>query len=161
MSLQINKKKPLKDATRLLYQKIFKINDTPQKIALGVGLGVFCGIIPGTGPLASVFLALILRVNRAGALLGSLLTNSWLSVVTFILAIKTGSAILGLSWQEAQKAWISALRGFRWLSLFKPPLLKIIIPVILGYFVVALCLGFLSYLVTLVTIKGARNENKG
>jgi len=61
---------------QLLYLKLIKINDTPQKIAFGFGLGVFSGIFPGTGPLAALFLALILRANRASALLGSLLTNT-------------------------------------------------------------------------------------
>src|SRR3989338_6840109 len=85
-----------------LYQNLFKINDTPQKIALGLGLGVFAGIFPGTGPLASLFLAFICRANRASALIGSLLTNTWLSIVTFLLAIKLGALMFGIKWEEIQ-----------------------------------------------------------
>jgi hypothetical protein len=144
----------------LLYVKLFKINDTPQKIALGFGLGVFCGILPGTGPLASLFLAVLFRVNRASALLGSLLTNTWLSIVTFILAIKLGSAILGISWQQVYRAWFSSLKVLHWLELFKLSILKLIFPVILGYFVVSFCLGVLAYLLTLIIMTKIRHENK-
>ena len=122
---------------KLLYIKLFKINDSPQRIALGFGLGVFLGIIPGTGPLAALFLALLFRVNRASALLGSLLTNTWLSIVTFLLAIKVGSAIMHLDWQVVRQGWM-------------------LLPVILGYFIVSFSLGILVYLVTLIILKICR-----
>ena len=138
--------------SRFIYEKLFKINDTPQKIALGLGLGVFSGILPGTGPIAALFLAFILRANRASALIGCLLTNTWLSFVTFILAIKAGSAILGINWQDVRQDWNYFLREFSWLHLFKLSVLKIILPVIVGYFVIAFCLGFFAYLVTLIII---------
>lgn len=145
---------------RLLYIKLFKINDSPQRIASGLGLGVFTGIIPGTGPVAALFLAFIFRVNRASALLGSLLTNTWLSIVTFLLSVKVGSAIMDSSWQEAKEQWLLFLKDFRWLSLFKLSVLKLILPVISGYFIVAFCLGFLTYLITLAIIIKIRYENK-
>lgn len=143
---------------RLIYRKLFSINDTPQRIALGLGMGVFLGIIPGTGPIAALFLAFILRVNRAAALLGSLLTNTWLSVVTFFLSIKAGSAIMKTGWQEAHQNWLLFLKEFHWLKLFKLSILKIILPVIIGYFTVAFCLGLAVYLITLIILK--RKEKK-
>lgn len=137
---------------KLIYVKLFRINDTPQKISLGLGLGVFLGIIPGTGPIASLFLALIFRVNRAAAVLGSLLTNTWLSIVTFILAIKLGATITKVNWQGVQNDWHLFLRDFSWASLFKLSVLKLIFPVIAGYFVIALFLGLVTYLIALIII---------
>ena len=142
----IKTKNGLKRFFKLLYLKLFRINDTPQKIAAGLGLGVFSGIFPGTGPIAALFLAFVFRVNRAASLIGSLLTNTWLSFVTFILSIKTGSAILGLSWQEIYNEWNSLLKGFHWQGLFKSSVLKIILPVALGYLIIALSAGLLTYL---------------
>lgn len=124
---------------KLIYVKLFRINDTPQRIALGLGLGVFLGILPGSGPLAALFLAFLLRVNRAAALLGSLLTNTWLSIATFLLSVKLGSAIMNLRWQEVYQK-------------------KTILPVIVGYFLVAFGLGVAVYLITLIILK---YENKG
>ncbi len=141
-----------------LYEKLFLINDTPGKIALGLSLGVFAGILPGTGPIAALFLAFILRANRASALIGCLLTNTWLSFVTFILAIKAGSVILGINWQDVHQDWNYFLREFRWLHLFKLSVLKVILPVILGYLVIAFCLGLSAYLVTLITIMKVKHK---
>ena len=85
----------IKNSFKSIYDKLVGIKDSPQKIALGFGLGVFCGILPGTGPMASVVLAFVFRVNKVAALAGSLLTNTWLSLVTFVLAVKIGSMVTG------------------------------------------------------------------
>ncbi|MDP2940752.1 MAG: DUF2062 domain-containing protein [Candidatus Omnitrophota bacterium] len=146
---------------RLIYLKFFRINDTPQKIALGAGLGVFSGVLPGTGPLVALFLAFIFRVNRASALLGSLLTNTWISFLTFLLAIKAGSAILHLSWQDTRQNWAVFLKGFKWVSLFKLSALKIILPVILGYLVIAFLAGTLIYLITLFIVMSIKRRKNG
>lgn len=137
---------------KLIYQKLFRINDTPQKIALGLGLGVSLGIIPGTGPLASLFLATLFRLNCASALLGSLLTNLWLSLVTFLLSLKVGSWLLGVNWQDVLYAWELFLKNFRWQDLLKISVLKTILPVMVGYFIVAFTLGFVVYLITLIIL---------
>jgi uncharacterized protein (DUF2062 family) len=142
----------MKKIVNLLYSKLVKINDSPQKIALGLGLGVFTGILPGTGLVASLFLAVLLRVNRASALLGCMLTNTWLSFVTFLLAIKVGSSLFGISWQQLHQDYASFLKGFNWLSLFKLSILKIILPVLVGYFLISLCLGLIVYLITLCVL---------
>lgn len=158
---RIKKKGKISGFFLSLYKNLFRIDDSAQKIALGFGLGVFSGIIPGIGPIAALFLAFLLRVNRGSALLGCLLTNTWLSFLTLILAIKLGSAILGLRWQEVREAWILSLKGFHWLGLFKLSILKVILPVIIGYLIVAFCLGLLAYLVILTIINHKeRNENK-
>lgn len=113
-------------------------------------MGVFTGILPGAGPLAALFLAFILRVNRAAALLGSLLTNTWLSIATFLLSIKAGSSIMRLDWQDVWRDWELLLRNFRWLDLFKLTILKLILPVMVGYLVVAFCVGLIVYLIALL-----------
>jgi len=138
-----------------LYEKFFKINDTPQRVALGFGIGVASGILPGTGPLAALFLAFIFRVNRASALLGSLLTNTWLSLVTFLLAIKTGSAIFNISWQSLRNDWGAAINHWHWQDLFSASILKIILPVVSGYLVISLALGLISYIAVLVILKNS------
>jgi uncharacterized protein (DUF2062 family) len=136
-----------------LYIKLFKINDTPQRIAAGLGVGVFLGILPGTGPLAALFMAWILRLNRASALLGSLLTNTWLSIVTFLLSVKVGAAIMKVSWEETREAWMLFLKDFHWLNLLKLSALNIILPVVVGYLTVAYCLGLAVYLITWIILK--------
>ena len=151
-----NKSNKARAFFQLFYAWLVKIHDTPQKIALGFGLGVFSGIFPGTGPLAALFLAFILRANRASALLGSLFTNTWLSFLTFIFAVKLGSAILGISWLKVKENWINFLTHFHWWGLFKLSVLKIILPVAAGYLLVSFFLGLLAYLAVLVVITRVR-----
>jgi uncharacterized protein (DUF2062 family) len=81
-----------------------------------------------------------------------MLTNTWISFLTFILAVKIGSAILGVSWQETRSQAAEILQKFTWSSFFKLSGLKLFAPVLIGYLVVSLTLGLLAYLVTLVTI---------
>ena len=143
---------------KLLYIKLFRINDTPQKIALGFGLGVFTGILPGTGPLAALCLAFIFRVNRAAAFLASLATNTWLSIIIFLLSIKTGSAIMNLNWQDVYQTTTALFKDFHWQNFFKISVVKILLPVILGYLIISLCVGFVSYIVILIIIKRAKTK---
>lgn len=147
-----------KESIKLLYLKLVKINDTPQKISLGFGLGVFLGIFPGTGPIAALFLALIFRVNRASALIGSLLTNTWLSFVTFLAALKIGSLILHVDWREVHQGSVNFLKNFSWLNLFKLSALKIMLPLILGYILIGFCLGILAYLISLILILNLKHK---
>jgi uncharacterized protein (DUF2062 family) len=126
---------------RSVYLKLFKIDDSPQKVALGFGLGVFLGIFPGTGPFASLILALLLRFNRAAAVIGCLATNAWISVLAFVLAMQAGALIFGLDWKT-----------------MKSTPLKFVLPISAGYVLIGLIFGSISYLATLVIIKSVKRR---
>jgi uncharacterized protein (DUF2062 family) len=143
----------LRKIINFIFAKLFKINDSAQKIALGVALGVFSGLIPGTGPAAALFLAFVFRANRAAALLGSILTNTWLSLVTFVLAVKVGSIVLSRHWLEVYQKAQSLVRDFHWGSFLKLSFLDVVLPVIIGYLIIGLFLGLVSYLIVLLIIK--------
>ncbi|MFA6217033.1 MAG: DUF2062 domain-containing protein [Candidatus Omnitrophota bacterium] len=145
---------------KLIYLKIFRINDTPQKIALGFGLGVFTGIMPGIGPLAALTLAIIFRVNRASALLGSFLSNTWLSLITFLLSIKIGSFLIGVPWQEIQQQWIEILKYFHWQNLLQLTALKIILPVLIGYISIAFILALMVYCAILLILSRKKIKSR-
>lgn len=145
---------------KFTFSKLFKINDSAQKVALGVGLGVFAGLLPGTGPAAALFLAFIFRANRAAALLGSLLTNTWLSLVTFILAIKVGSVILKLDWKVVQQQIQGLLKNFGWAKFFEISFLEVFFPLVVGYLVIGLVLGAFSYSLILLIIRRNFHGNK-
>jgi len=148
-----------KKAINFIFAKLFKINDSAQKIALGVGLGVFSGFIPGTGPVAALFLAFVFRANRAAALLGGILTNTWLSIVTFALAVRVGSAALNRHWQEVYQKAQGLIHDFHWGNFLKFSFLDIILPVILGYLIIGLFLGLASYLTVLLITRKVLHKN--
>ncbi|MFH1190616.1 MAG: DUF2062 domain-containing protein [Candidatus Omnitrophota bacterium] len=149
-----------KKIINFVFAKLFRINDSALKIALGVGLGVFAGLLPGTGPVVALFLAFIFRANRAAALFGSILTNTWLSLVTFILAIKLGSVILNSRSQQVYQKAQGLIYDFHWVKFFKLSFLEVLLPVITGYVIIGLFLGIVSYLATLLIIRRNAHGSK-
>jgi len=153
------KKAKFKEILKSAFKTLFQNNDSPHRIALGLSLGVFLGILPGTGPIASLVMASLLRVNKAAAVIGSLLTNTWLSLVLFFLSLKIGSVILGLDWHKVQGDWQLLLHDFRWKSLFSTSALDIVAPVLVGYLVIALIFGIFAYFLILI-IKISKQHKK-
>lgn len=135
-----------------LYDKLFRINDSPQRIALGISLGVFAGLVPGVGILTAIFLAFIFRANRAAALAGVLLSNTWTSLLSFVLSVKIGSAIMGLSWSDLYNEWMLLIKDFH-LSRLNLSILRIAIPVAIGYLIIAVISGISAYLITILILK--------
>ena len=121
----------LKSWAKGLYERLVRMDDSPQRVALGFGVGVFLGLLPGTGPLAALAVAFVFRLNKAAALLGSVLTNTWLSFVTFALALKIGSALLGVNWSGDAS------------------LVNVLKPLLVGYAVVGFGCALVAYLMAL------------
>ena len=143
---------------KVIYIKLFRINDTPQKIAIGLGLGVLLGTLPGTGPVAALLFAVIFRVNKAAALLGSIATNTWLIIPTFFLAGKIGAVVSGVSYETIHSEWLLFTKHFSWGVLFKLSALKIILPIFLGYLIVSFVFGVIAYLFVIITIKLSKKK---
>lgn len=141
-----------------IYKQLFIIDDTIQKTALGFGLGVFLGLLPGTGPIAALFCSLALRVNRAATLLGALITNTWLSIVTFLLAIQIGSLVMGMDWIALRQEWSLFLKDFHWADLLKVSIIKIIAPVLIGYLIVGIVLGIIAYLAVFLLLSAIKSK---
>ncbi len=129
-----------------LYRKLVLVDDTPHRIALGAGIGIFTGVLPGVGPLAALALAFLLRANRAAALMVSLFTNTWFTLITLVASIKIGAFVLGNDWNQIYSEWKFFLKHFQFFKLFESSILKILLPVILGYIILALIGAVVVYL---------------
>ncbi len=145
---------------RVVYLKLFRINDTPQKIALGAGLGVFCGVLPGAGPIAAIGLAFLFRANRAAALLGSLLTNTWISIPVFLASIKAGALVTGARYQDLRADWGLLMKDFHWRALLDAGAQKVLVPIIIGYAAVAVAIAFAAYTAALIVVQYGRRKLK-
>lgn len=154
------KKEKFKDIVQKTGRVIFQNNDSPHRIALGFSLGVFLGVLPGTGPIASLVMATLLKVNKAAALAGSLLTNTWFSVVTAILSVKIGSAIMGLEWETVLGTWQAFLSNFSWELAFRLSVVQMILPVLIGYVVISLATGLAVYCLILPLVIWRKNKNR-
>jgi len=85
----------MKRKIRDYIKQFFLIDDTPHKVAGGAALGIFLGIVPGEGILATLFLAYIFRLNRLAALAGVLSVNMW----TLFFVIPIAATIGGIIFQ--------------------------------------------------------------
>ncbi len=132
--------------------KLVGISDHPQRIAIGLGIGAFLGVLPGVGPLTALALAAFFKVNKASALLGVLITNTWITFATFVLSIKLGSVIMHLDWHQLYQEWLFFIKHFHWSDLFKAAVLKMVLPVALGYLIIGFLFGFIVYLTSLIII---------
>lgn len=82
---------------RLIYLKIMRIDDPPERIARGAAIGVLMGVLPtfGIGTFLSLAGAFVFKANKAAAVLGSLIVNPLTSPFFWTLSIVLGSALTG------------------------------------------------------------------
>ena len=74
-----------------------------RRVALGAAIGVFCGfLIPLAQIAGAAVLALLLRANLPVAAVATFVTNPVTFAPIFVLAYKTGSALLGQEPQEKE-----------------------------------------------------------
>jgi hypothetical protein len=150
----------IKRLVKVIYLKLFRINDSPAKIALGFGLGVFIGVMPGVGPVIALLLAMLLRVNRASALLGSILFNTWVGFITLLFAVKIGSSIMGLNYQDVYAGWMELIKNFKWEKLFEVPVFKILVPTGIGYVIISLILATITTVIIYLIAKQIKSKKK-
>ena len=100
-----NKRHPfarIKRKSRLVYLKILRIDDPPERIALGAAIGVLMGILPtfGVGAVLSLITAFFFNANKAAAVLGSFIMNPLTSPFFWTASIVLGSYLLGVDSAE-------------------------------------------------------------
>lgn len=81
---------------KLVYYRILRLEDPPERIARGAAIGVFMGVLPtfGLGALLSLAAAFALKANKAAAILGSLIMNPLTAPFFWALSAFVGSFLL-------------------------------------------------------------------
>ena len=81
---------------RLIYLRLLRIDDPPERIARGAAIGVLMGILPtfGLGIVLSIALAFALRANKAAAILGSFVMNPFTSPFFWTISAIVGALVL-------------------------------------------------------------------
>lgn len=143
----------IKSAFRRVYHNLFLINDSPQRVALGFGIGVFTGMLPGMGPVASVVLAAAARANKAAAFAASILTNTWISLIALAMATKIGGWIFRIPWETIRDDWRALLDDFQWSAFFSEAFYSIVLPIAVGYVIISIAAFIAAYLIALSILK--------
>lgn len=150
---------------RYQYIRLVRLDDSPEKIARGVALGVVLGILPtfGLGVVAAIILAGYLKLNKASAVIGTLIMNPWTSPFFWALSYLAGSLLLGYNLQETV-ALIKYLKTHEdvWKNLLAQ---RLLLPYIIGNIIITAGSAATSYIACLYAVKAykrARSKrNKG
>ena len=85
----------LRRVTKLYYLKTIRLDDPPEKIARGVAIGVFIGIMPtvGLAMLLSFLLAVLFKANKAAAILGTFVMNPITTPLFWSMSLAVGGLV--------------------------------------------------------------------
>ena len=90
------KKRSSRSGLKELIKKLVRLDDSPERIARGLAIGVFWGIIPtfGFAILFSLPTAVFLRANKFSAVLGTFVANPFTTPFIYAFEYKIGELIL-------------------------------------------------------------------
>lgn len=141
---------------RYQYVRLIRINDSPEKIAGGLALGVALGVLPsfGLGIVIALFTAGLFRVNRVSAVLGTLVMNPWTATFFWALSYLSGSLVMGQDLHETI-ALVRTLKGQPdlWKSLVGG---RLLLPYIIGNVLVTVAASATFYMGALYVVRGYR-----
>jgi uncharacterized protein (DUF2062 family) len=127
---------------------LLRVEDTPDRVALAFGIGLFIAFFPllGIHTLLALALAVLLRLNRVAILAGAWTNNPWTLAPMFAAGTLLGCLLLGVSpaslsevdWSLHGRAFYESLfSGFR-------PLL---LPFVLGNLALGVVAGGAGFVV--------------
>jgi len=141
------------------FKEFFLINDTPRKIAGGAALGIFLGVFPGEGILATLFFASIFRINKLSATAGVLAVNMWSTALILPFAAGTGCFFFGIDYQklieEFNRNYHVGYKTFFVGTVF----FDIALPLLAGFFIVSGVISIGFYFLLLFILKRKNIEH--
>lgn len=117
---------------------LLHVHDSPHRIALAFGIGVFIAFFPvfGIHTLLALGIAFAFRLSRAAMLLGAYLNNPWTIVPLYTAGTVVGSWLLGLPLEGLPLSGLRLRHDGLWHAL-----LETVYPYLWPYFVGNLLLG--------------------
>jgi len=147
--------------TRALRRIVLEVDDTPNRVAAAFGLGVFIAFFPllGIHIITALGLAVVLRLNKAVLIAGTLTNNPWTVAPMYTAGTLLGCAMLGVSPASlAEIDWSLSGRAFyRSLVSGLGPLL---LPYVVGNLLLGAVAGTIAFAVVRVVL-GRQSEPPG
>ena len=146
--LKLKCKKPeLKRISRYMYLRIVRANDSPPRVSAGVAVGVFLGIFPtfGLGLVLAYVLAVVFRINKAAAVVGSLIMNPLTTPFFWTISAIVGGTMIGAE----RELILSELKSGMIFKAIGPAFYAYM----LGNVLISLVFAVVSYFITLEIIR--------
>ena len=133
---------------RRAFHAILHLQDTPHRIALAFGVGVFIAFSPllGIHTGLALGLAFLFRLSRVAILAGAWTNNPWTLAPMFMAGTALGCGLLGVS-PESLESIDWSLHGRAFYAALWEGLRPLLVPFVVGNTVLGVIAGLLSYLV--------------
>jgi uncharacterized protein (DUF2062 family) len=143
----------MKDRRRLGWLRrrvgqLLNLNDTPHRIALAFGLGVWLAFFPilGIHTILGLLIAFLFRLNRPAILVGIYVSNPWTLAPLYMAGTIVGCEILGVSSAELTAIdW--HLHGRAFYAALLENLRPYVWPFVVGNTVLGVAGGIVGYVV--------------
>ena len=128
--------------------QLLQLDDTPHRLALAFGLGVWLAFFPilGVHTILALLIAFVFRLNRAALLVGVYVSNPWTLAPLYMAGTVLGCEIFGVSSAELTSVdWSLHGRAF-YRALFEN-LRPFVWPFVVGNTVLGVAGGLIGYIV--------------
>lgn len=131
---------------RRTLQVLLHVEDTPHRIALAFGIGVWVAFCPllGAHTLMALGIAFAFRLSRVAILLGAYINNPWTLAPLYLAGTVVGCVLLGVS-TEGLAAVDWGKEGTEFYAHLLASLRPYLWPFLLGNTVLGVAGGFLGY----------------
>lgn len=127
---------------------LLQVDDTPHRIALAFGIGVWLAFFPilGVHTILALLIAFLFRLNRAALLVGVYVSNPWTLAPLYMAGTVVGCEIFGVSSAELTSVdW--SLHGRAFYRALFDGLRPFVWPFVVGNTVLGVVAGIVSYVV--------------
>jgi uncharacterized protein (DUF2062 family) len=133
---------------RKVVEVLLHVEDTPHRIALAFGLGVFLAFSPllGLHTVLGLAIAFAFKLSRAAILIGVYVNNPWTLGPCYMAGTVFGCALLGVS-TDGLAGIDFALQGMAFYRHLVEYLRPYLWPFLVGNTVMSVALGLLGYFV--------------
>jgi uncharacterized protein len=133
---------------RALFRALLQTDDTPNRVALAFGIGVFIAFFPllGIHTGLALLIAMLFRLNKVAILAGAWVNNPWTLGPMYLAGTLVGCVLLGVPSQDIHGIdW--SLHGVAFYEELFESLRPLVAPFLVGNLAVGIVAGILAYLV--------------
>lgn len=136
---------------------LLQVEDTPHRIALAFGIGVWLAFFPilGIHTGLALLIAFLFRLNRAAMLVGVYVSNPWTLAPLYMAGTALGCEMLGVS-SEGLAAMDSDLHGRAFYRALLEGLRLYLWPFVVGNTVLGVLGGLVGYVVLRTVLERRR-----
>lgn len=140
----------VKKTLKYLYHKSMRAHGNPQQIALGMGIGVFAGMLPWviSQTVVALILAAIFRANKVSAAAGTWITNPFTNLPLYFIGYAMGALLMGqpvLPYDELHKGFVEASSFMEVAKIFVS---RLGMPIFIGTAILGAIMGIAAYFIT-------------